>query len=216
MTINRRRFLKTIGAAVAVGALPATVRANANPHVVVLGGGFAGATVAKYLRMWSENAIDVTLVDPNPGHVSCVLSNLVLNGEISLQRLTLSHGSLSSYYGVKVLQDRAASIDGAAKQVTLASGKALNYQHLVVATGIDFQMLPRLDFDITPHAWIAGPQTQRLANQVQGMAAGSTFVMTIPRKPYRCPPGPYERACLVADILKRRYGDGGGRVVVLD
>ncbi len=217
MNMNRRRFLQAFGAAAAVSATPTVVRAAANPHVVVLGGGFAGATIAKYLRMWSEESIDVTLVDPNAGHVSCVLSNLVLNRRINLQELHMSHGSLSSFYGVNVIQDRAVGIDSALSQVTLAEGEPLTYQHLVIATGIEFQMLENMDFNLTPHAWIAGTQTQELANKVDTLGENSTFVMTIPKAPYRCPPGPYERACLVADILKRKgYDNGDAKVIVLD
>lgn len=216
MQLNRRRFLQALSAAAAAAATPAVVKAANAPHVAVIGGGFAGATAAKYLRMWSDNTIDVTLVDPNVGHTSCVLSNLVLNSRISLQELTMSHASLASFYGVNVVQDRALEVDGGGKRVRLGGGSWLAYDYLIIATGIDFVMLPGLDFDLTPHAWIAGPQTQVLASQVSSLGAGSTFVMTIPKSPYRCPPGPYERACLVADILKRKGLDGQASVVVLD
>lgn len=217
MSFNRRKFLKAFGAAAVVSVTPRIVRAAATPRVVVLGGGFAGATVAKYLRMWSGRTVDVTLVDPNAGHVSCVLSNLVLNGEITLQELTMSHGSLSSFFGVDVVQDRAVEVDGTGKRVRLNGAGWLDYDHLVIATGIDFVDMPGLDFNLTPHAWIAGPQTQLLASKVGGLGPNSTFIMTVPKSPYRCPPGPYERACLVADILDRRgYNRGDAKVIVLD
>lgn len=217
MKFNRRRFLQAFGAAAAVAATPTIVRAATPPRVVVIGGGFAGATAAKYLRMWSDHTIDVTLVDPNAGHTSCVLSNLVLNRRISLQELKMSYGSLSSFYGVKVIQDRATAVNGSVKRVQLDGGDTLTYDHLVIATGIDFKMLSDLDFDVTPHAWIAGPQTNLLASKVNSLGPKSTFIMTIPPKPYRCPPGPYERACLVADILKRKgYDSGDAKVIVLD
>ena len=167
------------------------MRAASAPHIVVIGGGFAGATVAKYLRMWSGQTIDVTLVDPNAGHVSCVLSNLVLNDQITLQELTMSHGSLSGFFGVKVVQDRAAEVDGSGKRVRLDGAGWLNYDHLVIATGIGFDDPPGIDYQKTPHAWIAGPQTQLLASQVDALGPKSTFVMTVPKSPYRCPPGPY-------------------------
>jgi len=222
MKFNRRRFLQAFGAGAAVAATPTILRANTTgPHrVVVLGGGFAGATVAKYLRMWGGDNIAVTLVDPKASHTSCVLSNLVLNGRMRLRELKLTYDSLSSFYGVNVIRDRAVGIvdngqggkDG--WRVELKNGADLYCDRLVVATGIGFKK-PAGDFNFndTPHAWIAGRQTTRLANKVQALNKGDTFVMTIPKSPYRCPPGPYERACLVADILKRK---GGGTVTVLD
>lgn len=217
MTINRRRFLQGFGVAAAASLSPNLVKAAAAPRVVVIGGGFAGATAARYLRLWSNMGVDVTLVDPNAGHVSCVLSNLVLNKRLTLQDLTLSHGSLASYYGVNVIQDRAVEVDGGGKRVRLQSAGWQPYDYLVIATGIDFVTTPGMDFNLTPHAWIAGPQTTQLAAQVNGLGPNSTFVMTVPKAPYRCPPGPYERACLVADILKRRgYDQGDAKVIVLD
>lgn len=216
MNINRRRLIQALGAAAAVTVTPTAVKAAAAPRVVVIGGGFAGATAAKYLRMWSDKSIDVTLVDPNAAHTSCVLSNLVLNHRIALDQLSLNYGSLSSFYGVTVIRDRAVEVDGAGRRVRLADGGWQPYDHLVIATGIDFVTSPGLDFDLTPHAWVAGPQTEALASKVNTLGANSTFVMTIPKAPYRCPPGPYERACLVADIVKRKGHDGSARVVVLD
>ena len=217
MTFDRRRFLRAFGAAAAVSVTPTPVRAASAPRVVVIGGGFAGATVAKYLRIWSGRTLDVTLVDCSVGHVSCVLSNLVLNDQITLQELTMSHGSLSGFFGVEVIQDRAVEVDGSGKRVRLHEGGWFDYDHLVIATGIDFVDIPGLDDQLIPHAWIAGPQTQLLASQVSMLGPDSTFVMTVPKSPYRCPPGPYERACLVADILDRRgYNQGDARVVILD
>lgn len=216
MKFNRRRFLQAFGALAAVSLSPTIVKAASSPRVVVVGGGFAGATAAKYLRMWSGNSIDVTLIDPKASHTSCVLSNLVLNGRITLNELKMSYGSLKSFYGVNVVRDRVVSIDVAGRQVKLKSdptGPGISYDHLIVATGISFNKPKGVDFKKTPHAWIAGSQTNLLASKVRGMSAGDTFVMTIPKAPYRCPPGPYERACLVADILKRK---GGGKVTVLD
>jgi NADPH-dependent 2,4-dienoyl-CoA reductase/sulfur reductase-like enzyme len=213
MKFNRRRFLQAFGAAAAVAVTPSIVRANSAPHVVVVGGGFAGATVAKYLRMWSDKSIDVTLVDPNASHTSCVMSNLVLNGRIRLSELELSYDSLRDFYGVNVIRDRAIEILAGGKGVRLENSADLLCNRLVIATGIDFDVPEGTDFSLTPHAWIAGPQTTLLANKVNALSAGGSFVMTIPKSPYRCPPGPYERACLVADILKRK---GGGTVTVLD
>jgi NADH dehydrogenase FAD-containing subunit len=181
--------------------------------VVVIGGGFAGATVAKYLRMWSDQTVDVTLVDRNASHISCVMSNLVLNRRLRLSELELSYDSLREFYGVDVIQDSAVDLLDDGKGVGLEGGGILNCDHLVIATGIEFDPPDGTDFEKTPHAWIAGPQTTLLANQINAIPDGGHFVMTIPKSPYRCPPGPYERACLVADILERK---GGGTVTVLD
>ena len=217
MNFNRRRFLQALGASAAVSLTPTIVKANTPSRVVVIGGGFAGATAAKYLRMWGGDSIDVTLVDPKAAHTSCVLSNLVLNRRISLRELKMSYGSLSSFYGVNVVRDRAVKIDGGNKKVKLRQGGWQKYDHLVLATGIGFEPLENIDYKMTPHAWIAGSQTNLLARKVNSIQAGQTFVMTIPKAPYRCPPGPYERACVVADILKRKGFDGGDtKVLVLD
>jgi NADPH-dependent 2,4-dienoyl-CoA reductase/sulfur reductase-like enzyme len=198
----------------------------AAPHrVVVVGGGFAGSTVAKYLRMWSDGGIAVTLIEPGEQHVSCIMSNLVLNGQLSVADLSFGYAALSGKYGVDVVRDRALAIDGENQRLQLMNGGLLAYDSLVVATGIGFDPVDGLDTRKTPHAWIAGPQTSLLRQQIRDMPDDGTFVMTIPQAPYRCPPGPYERACLVADILGRRsgiLGDGGRsgtgapRVVVLD
>lgn len=215
-SMNRRQFIKFLGAASAATALPASMgigAATTAPRVVVIGGGFAGATVAKYLRMWGGN-IDVTLVDANAAHTACILSNLVLTNALSMSRITLSYDSLRSKHGVRVLQDRATAIDPVGRQVNLASGTSLPYDRLVLAPGIDFMPIPGWDPNRIPHAWQAGPQTTLLKNQIAAMPSRGTFVLTIPKAPYRCPPGPYERACVVADYLKRKKP--GSRVIVLD
>jgi NADPH-dependent 2,4-dienoyl-CoA reductase/sulfur reductase-like enzyme len=187
----------------------------ATPHrVLVVGGGFAGSTVAKYLRMWSMGAIDVTLIDPRLQHVSCIMSNLVLNGQLTLGELSFDYSRLQGKYGVEFMQDRAVEINGPGKEVRLASGGWRGYDSLVMASGIRFDPVPGMDPSRTLHAWIAGPQTSLLRDQIRAMPDGGTFVMTIPKAPYRCPPGPYERACLVADILRRQ--GGSPRVIVLD
>ena len=217
MKFNRRRFLQAFGASAAVAAVPSIAGAaegTQGTHVVVVGGGFAGATAAKYLRMWSDKKIRVTLIDPKASHTSCVLSNLVLNGNITLNELTLSYDSLRSFYGVEVIRDHVTELHPDGAGVTLKNGGDLRCDRVVIATGIAFKK-PQGDVNYkeTPHAWIAGSQTKLLARQVRGLSAGDTFVMTIPKGPYRCPPGPYERACVVADMLQQK---GGGKVFVLD
>lgn len=217
MSFSRRRFLQAFGAAAAISATPSLVRALNNQKIVIVGGGFAGATAAKYLRLWSGGTLDVTLVEPKANHTSCVLSNLVLNKRIALSELRLSYQTLASTYGVNVIRDRAVEIDGSGHKVRLKNNGWQTYDHMILAPGIAFKKPRGTDFRLTPHAWIAGKQTQLLASKVNSLGPQSTFIMTIPASPYRCPPGPYERACLVADILKRRgYDNGDARVLVLD
>lgn len=189
--------------------------------MVVVGGGFAGATVAKYLRLWSDGKIQVTLVDQNPNHVTCVLSNLVLNDRLRLADITQSYNPLQDNYGVVIEQGRVTGVSGTdVKTVELDNGTSLACDFVVLAPGIEFIDVPGLKdgstnhFDAVPHAWIAGPQTTLLRDQLHAMPDGGTFVLTVPLSPYRCPPGPYERACVVADYIKRIKGNG--RVVVLD
>lgn len=211
---SRRHFLKALSLGAGVIAAPGLIRAaSPRPHVVVVGGGFAGATAAKYLRHWSS-AVDVTLVEPNANYASPILSNLILNGQRQLNQLTFNYGTLSSKYGVKVVQDKVTAIDSNNRKLTLGGGSQLTYDRLILAPGIDFMPVTGLDSSKIPHAWQSGAQVQLLRQQLVAMPAGGTFVMSIPAAPYRCPPGPYERACVVADYLKRNKP--GSRVIVLD
>jgi NADH dehydrogenase FAD-containing subunit len=218
-TLNRRQFLKLASAMSALAVTPRAIgQTTTAPRVVVVGGGFGGATLAKYVRMWGGN-VQVTLVDANPNHVSCILSNLVVTGGLSMSRITLGFDSLKANHGVTVMQGRALAIDAPGNRLTVktATGnQVLPYDHLVLSPGIDFvPAAGNWDPKLTPHAWQAGPQTTLLKNQLAAMSSYDTFVMTVPKAPYRCPPGPYERACVVADYLKRK-GRTGAKVVVLD
>ena len=203
---SRRHFLGVAGASAAIVAAPNIIRAQGIARVVVVGGGFAGATLAKHLRMWSGGTVDVLLVEKNPDHVSCIMSNLVLNERLRLQDLRFDYDSLQARYGVEVLQDEVTELDGQAGEVHLKETGWLGYDRLVLAPGIAFDQIPGWDPNLAPHAWIAGDQTNLLRDQLREMPDNGTFVMTIPRSPYRCPPGPYERACLVADLLGGRSG----------
>ncbi len=212
--ISRRNFIKTLGLGAAVGSFPGIMQAaTANPRVVVIGGGFAGATAAKYLKHWSPN-IDVTLVEPNATYYSGILSNLVVTSSLSLQKISFDYNNLKQKFGVNVVQDWVAGIDAAGHKVELANGTTLPYDRLVVAPGIDFDNVPGLDHNLVPHAWKPGAQTTLLQQQLAAMPVGGTFVMTIPKAPYRCPPGPYERACVVADYVRKNKP--GSKVIVLD
>ena len=212
--MKRRDFMRLMAATAALTAAPSVVRAQGTPRVVVVGGGFGGATAAKYLRLWSGNTIDVTLVDPRPQHTSCIMSNLVLNNRLKLRDLRFSLADLATKYGINLLRDKVEGVDAAGNVLELRGGGRLGYDRLILSPGISFKRVPGLDGKITLNAWIAGQQTRKLRNQIRAMPNGGTFVMTIPPVPYRCPPGPYERACLVADIMVR--AGNPGRVVVLD
>lgn len=187
--------------------------------VVVVGGGMAGTTVAKFLRFWGGSGLDVTLVEPNATYYSNIFSNMVLTGERSLSQLSFNYNNLMANYGVKVVNKSVTGINIGGKSVKLSDGSSLSYDRLIIATGISFDAIPGLSGSAANiakivHAWQAGAQTTSLKSQIQAMTSKDTFILTIPPKPYRCPPGPYERACVVADYLKRIKG--GGKVIVLD
>jgi sulfide dehydrogenase [flavocytochrome c] flavoprotein subunit len=222
MTTNmysRRDVLKLATAGMAVGALGAcSTMGGAKGKVVVVGGGWGGATAAKYLNLWSAGDIDVTLVEPNRTFVSCPMSNLVLGGNRTIEQLTSSYDGLRKR-GINVVHDTVAAIDAGKKQVRLASGTTLPYDRLVVSPGIEFMYesvngMSASDAETIPHAWKAGPQTVLLRRQLESMRDGGTVVISIPLAPYRCPPGPYERACQVAFYLKTRKPKS--KLLVLD
>jgi NADPH-dependent 2,4-dienoyl-CoA reductase/sulfur reductase-like enzyme len=188
-------------------------------NIVVVGGGMAGVTVAKYLRLWGGSGVKVTLIEPNTTYTSNIMSNLVLNSSRTVSSLAYGYTNVASKYGITVKQASVRSIDKVAKSVTLSDSTVVTYDRLVLAPGVEFMDafgLTQSDYDNkTPHAWRAGPQTELLRQQLAGMPTNGTFVMSIPRAPYRCPPGPYERACLVADFLKT-YKGSASKVVILD
>ena len=193
-------------------ALPAPTRPKA--RVIVLGGGMGGATVAKYLRLWGD-AVDVTLVDRNPSYTSCIMSSLVLTGQRSMSSLSFGYDHLRLRYGVRTVFGEAVAIDPVACRVTLQGGTVLQGDRLVLAPGIAFDDVPGLTQpDAMPHAWKAGPQTSLLARQLAAMPTDGVAVLTIPAVPYRCPPGPYERACLIADWMRVRKPRA--KLIVLD
>jgi sulfide dehydrogenase [flavocytochrome c] flavoprotein subunit len=211
MSLSRRAFLQWFSAAAFVGSNGCARGGRSGRtvgRVVVIGGGFGGATAAKYIRMWSPD-IEVTLVEPNHQFVSCPLSNRVLAGTWELADISRGYEGLARY-GVKTIHDVAIEADPVAQVVTLASGRKLAYDRLVVAPGIElvYDDIPGMRDPATreaiPHAWKAGEQTAILRRQLEGMADGGVYAITVPMSPYRCPPGPYERACLVAHYFKAR------------
>ena len=220
MAIDRRNFLK-IAASTALVSLPMLSKAatQAKGRIVVVGGGYAGATAAKYLRDWSNGGLDVIVVEPRSQFVSCPLSNLVLGGNKNINDLTFGYDLLKSNHGIQWVADEVVSIDAASRVVKMKQGE-LAYDRLVIAPGIDFmyEQLPMLQSpqsqEVVPHAWKAGKQTVNLRKQLESMKDGGVFVMSIPKAPYRCPPGPYERVCQVAFYLKNHKPNS--KVIVLD
>ena len=221
---RRRSFLKTSSALLAasgtLGLVSGCATMGSGPKVVVVGGGFGGATAAKYVRMWSDYGINVTLVEPNASFISCPISNLVLGGSKSMADITTPYDNLGKRHGVNLVRDTVASIDADKRVVKLAGGGELAYDRLIVSPGVDFmwETLPGMNKpgaqDKVVHAWKAGAQTVALRRQLEAMPDGGVYAMSIPLAPYRCPPGPYERACQVASYFKTAKPKS--KVLILD
>lgn len=189
---------------------PGTVK----KRVIVIGGGMAGATVAKYLRLWGDN-IGVTLIERDSSYVSNIMSSLVLSGQRTLPSLTYNYSKLITAYGVTVIKGEVTELDTTNTRVKLADGTILTADRIVIAPGIDFETVPGLGSSTRmPHAWKAGTQTTLLASQLAALPSNGKVLLTIPKAPYRCPPGPYERACLIGDWLKAKKP--GAQLTVLD
>ena len=220
--LTRREFLRASGTG--AGALAglsgcAMFRGNtdatSNRRVVVIGGGWGGATAAKYVRL-ADPSIEVVLLEPNRKFVSCPFSNLVLSGVRGLGEMTFGYSGLGQY-GVKVRHEAATAIEPDTRRVRIGEG-SLTYDRLIVSPGVDF-LLDQVDGlapagDKVLHAWKAGPQTVELAKQLRAMPDGGVFVLTVPPVAYRCPPGPYERICQVAWYLKNNKPKA--KLIVLD
>lgn len=224
---NRREFLKVSGAAATGAAVTSLLpgcatepEAPSKPvgRVIVIGGGFGGATAAKYLGMWSRGAIEVFLIERGTEFVSCPTSNLVLGGSKKIGDLTRSYAKLRDY-GVHVLRDEATGIDVAKKRVALKRIQDLSYDRLIVSPGVELMHDQIQGYDAEAqkrvlHAWKAGPETVALRQQLEAMPDGGVYVLSVPRAPYRCPPGPYERACQVASYFKQ--AKPRSKVLILD
>ncbi len=221
MSINRRHFLQASGSVAALAGATqltgcATDQASSGrksgaasgPKVVIIGGGYGGATAAKYIRMWAPH-VDVTLIERQASFVSCPISNLVLGGSKEMKDITVGYEALQKKYGVKMIQGEALAVDAEKKVVRLASGDAIAFDRVIVAPGIDFmfEQIPGLNNAAAQarilHAWKAGTQTLALRKQLESMPDGGVYALSIPEAPYRCPPGPYERACQVASYFKQ-------------
>lgn len=216
--LTRRGFSCLAGATCLAALAPRTVFGQAKGRVVVIGGGVGGATVARYLALGSKS-VDVTLVEPKRRYITCFFSNLYLAGLRSFESLTHGYEALRERHGIAVIHDRAVAIDPVGKSVQLQGGKRLSYDRLVVAPGIGFQFDAIDGYDevaasLLPHAWVAGRQTVLLREQLESMPDGGLFVIVAPPNPFRCPPGPYERASLVAHYFK--HNKPRSKIVILD
>lgn len=206
--MDRRLFLQA-SAALALGANSINARAMRGAKVVVIGGGYGGATAAKYIRLMSQQGIEVTLVEPEQSFISCPLSNLVVGGSRTLADLSRPYTSLTRQHGVTHARDVAVAVDPVARTVKLSGGSVLSYDKLVMSPGIDmnFSSVDGLSEAQQQgkilQAWKAGPETNALRKQLEAMPDGGVYALTIPEAPFRCPPGPYERACQVAFYFKR-------------
>lgn len=224
--VKRRDFIKTGLSLGAISLAPSLLSAcaglnkknvNSIGRVVVIGGGYAGLTAAKYIRMWSAGNIEVIVIEKSSQFVSCPLSNLVLGGSKNIHDLTFGYDLAQKNHGFTWVSDEVTAIDTANKKVTMKRGE-MTYDRLIIAPGIDFiyDTLPNLETaqQEIPHAWKAGWQTVNLRKQLEAMPDGGVFVMNVPKVPYRCPPGPYERACQVASYLKAHKPKS--KIIVLD
>ncbi|MBU3648788.1 MAG: flavocytochrome C [Limnohabitans sp.] len=207
--MKRRSFLQSSVAFSALGLAACATTLPAHARVVVVGGGYGGATAAKYVRMLSDYQIDVVLIEPNANFVSCPISNLVIGGSKTMKDITTPYDNLDRRHGVKVVRDYVTGIDAGKKTVTVAGGASIRYDKLILSPGIDL-MFDRIEglkaasaSGQILQAWKAGPETAALRKQLEQMPDGGTFAITIPEAPYRCPPGPYERASQAAHYFKQ-------------
>lgn len=207
--LSRRNFTRLAGLTAAGATLGLTACATDSApkaRVVVIGGGFGGATAAKYVRQ-IDPSLEVTLIEPSQTFLTCPFSNYVLAGFKSLNDISHNYKALADMHGVRVVHDTAQAIDPTARTVRLAGGTTLNYDKLIVSPGIDFRWgaiegYTEAAADTMPHAWKAGPQTTLLRRQLEAMPNGGVVIMSAPANPFRCPPGPYERAAMIAHYLK--------------
>ena len=222
--MQRRTLLQT---GLALGSLSAlsgcatvTSQAPAKAQVVVIGGGYGGATAAKYVRMFSNYKISVVLVEPNNTFISCPMSNLVLGGSKTMAQITTPYTALSSKHGVSLVHDLVTAIDPAKKTVSLKNGGTISYDKLIVSPGVDmhFDSIEGLQAAHASgqilQAWKAGAETTALRQQLEAMPDGGVYALTVPEAPYKCPPGPYERASQVAHYFKQAKPKS--KVLILD
>lgn len=223
MTIKRRQLLKNAAYLSAAMAMPLGLSTacyrGQKQRVVIVGGGFSGATAARYLSLWAPD-IDITLIEKNSQFISCPQSNLMLSGNRNLQQLTHEYVNLQADKAIRFIQSEVTAVDVDKRQLWLADDSRVDYDRLIIAPGVDFiyDQFPILATaeaqQHVPHAWKAGAQTELMANQLKSMRQGGLVIMTVPAAPFRCPPGPYERACQIALYLKNH--NPSGKLLILD
>ncbi len=217
---NRRDFLKLSGGAAALASsmgYSSFAIGGAKKKVVVVGGGIGGATAAKYISM-VDSSIEVTVIEPNANYHTCFMSNEVLSGERTLESIRFGYAGLQAR-GINVVQDSVTGIDANARSVKTAGGKSFSYDRCIVSPGVDFKWDLIDGYDVAvaesiPHAWKAGPQTATLRKQLEAMKDGGTVCIAPPPNPFRCPPGPYERASQIAHYLKQHKPKS--KIIILD
>lgn len=218
--INRRQIIGLAAAGAASLALPLYARAQGKARIVVVGGGAGGATASKYAAMGGRDQVEVTLIEDSETFTTCFFSNHYIAGLRDFASITHSYDRLVSAYGIRKITGRATAIDRSAKQVRLADGQAVPYDFLVLSPGIDIKFDSVAGYsekaaEIAPHAWHGGQQTQLLRSKLDTVEDGQSIVIVAPPNPYRCPPGPYERASVFAHVLKAK-GYTRSRIFVLD
>ncbi|QWD92781.1 FAD-dependent oxidoreductase [Polynucleobacter asymbioticus] len=222
MNNSRRHFLAHGAAGLSLlGGFSSFARASLDKaQILVIGGGFGGATAAKYLRLFSNNTANVILIEPNASFLSCPMSNFVVAGMRSMADITSPYDSLTKHHGIKLIRDSVSAIDPDKKTVKLSSGSVIGYDKVVLSPGISLMtnsiegLAKANQAGVTLQAWKAGPETLMLYKQLSAMRDGGVFAISIPEAPYRCPPGPYERASLVANYLKQHKPKS--KVLILD
>lgn len=222
MNNSRRHFLAHGAAGLSLlGGFSSFARASLDKaQILVIGGGFGGATAAKYLRLFSNNTANVILIEPNASFLSCPMSNFVVAGMRSMADITSPYDSLTKHHGIKLIRDSVSAIDPDKKTVKLSSGSVIGYDKVVLSPGISLMtnsiegLAKANQAGVTLQAWKAGPETLMLYKQLAAMHDGGVFAISIPEAPYRCPPGPYERASLVANYLKQHKPKS--KVLILD
>ena len=224
MSLSRRGFLKLSAAMAGAGAMSATTGCQTTgmmagrKRVVVIGGGFGGATAAKYVKLFDPN-VDVTMIDGKASHTTCPFSNLVIGGLKDIDEITHDFTALEKR-GVNVVKGWVTGVDAAAQAVTLEDGRRYEYDRLVVSPGIDFHYdaiegyNEQVANSAMPHAWQAGEQTLLLREKLEAMPDGGTFILAAPPNPFRCPPGPYERVSLIANYFQKHKPNS--KILVLD
>lgn len=219
-SISRRQFNAMLSVGSASLLSPAALLGQSRPKVVVIGGGAGGATVARYLANDSKNQLDITLIEDSPRYTTCFFSNLYLGNVYNFESITFDYDTLASDYGINVVNGFAEVIDPHARQVKLRDGTIFQYDRLVVAPGIEivYDDIPGYSkeaSELAPHAWQAGPQTALLKQKLDTLEDGQNIVMVAPPNPYRCPPGPYERASMMAHVLSSK-GFENSTIYIID